>query len=246
MKNIQFNQKYGRLTVLEQVTSLNKRKRYSVVCDCGNKFEIDSNRIGKTQSCGCLVKEVLRLRQTGVPSSKFVDLTGKRFNRIVILKRIPTIKDRTMWLCKCDCGIQKEVQGKHLTHGKIQSCGCLCLEINTLRMKGNAFGRKHGLTNHPLRAIRKAMIHRCESPTNRFYKNYGGRGIGVCNEWRESLEAFVKWALNAGWKKGLSIDRKDNDGPYSPENCHWITVAENSSKKRSPELTPRRKKSDRS
>jgi len=242
MKNIQINKKYGRLTVFAQVPSLNKRRRYSVICECGNKKEIDANRIGITQSCGCYAKELLSARQKGISSPKFIDLTGKRFDRILVLRRLPTIKKRTMWLCRCDCGAEKEIQGKHLTHGKIKSCGCLCLEINKKRMRGNSFGFKHGLAEHPLTAIRKAMIHRCKSPTNRFYKNYGGRGIYVCEEWEESLEAFVEWALNAEWKKGLSIDRKDNDGPYSPENCHWISVSENSSKKRSPELTPRRKK----
>ena len=74
------------------------------------------------------------------------------------------------------------------------------------------------------------MIHRCYNENNPFYKNYGGRGITVCDEWKKSLQSFYDWAINNGWIKGLSIDRKDNNNNYCPENCHWITVSENSRK----------------
>lgn len=173
-----------------------------------------------------------------------IDLTDKVFSRLKVVKRhANTNKFRqTFWLCQCICGNTTTVNGRHLRDGNIQSCGCLNLEINSSRMKGNQYGLKHGLTDHPLRAIRKAMTHRCYNPNNRFYKNYGGRGITVCDDWKKSLESFVEWSVCNGWQKGLSIDRIDNDGHYTPENCCWITISANSSKKRSPELEPRKKK----
>lgn len=168
------------------------------------------------------------------------DLTGQIFNRLTVICRAENKKKKTCWHCKCSCGNSSIVSATHLKSGKILSCGCLNLEINSIRMKGNKLGYKHGFENHPLRFIRKAMLHRCYNQNNKFYKNYGGRGISVCEEWKNSLENFIQWGLTNGWIKGLSLDRKDNDGSYCPENCHWITIFENSSKKRSPELKRRK------
>jgi hypothetical protein len=163
--------------------------------------------------------------------AKFIDLTGRVFGRLTVIERIFRYPKRTEWKCKCICGVEKIIDGKHLKRGKILSCGCLCLEINSKRMKENNIGiKKHGLTNHPLRHIRKAMLHRCYNENNKFFKNYGGKGITVCEEWKNSLELFYEWAISSGWEKGLSIDRKNNEGNYNPENCEWITIAKNSSK----------------
>jgi hypothetical protein len=178
--------------------------------------------------------------EVNMPTLK--DLSGKKIGRLSVIKRVFTRPRATMWLCVCECGKEKIVDGTHLKKGVILSCGCLCLEINSKRWKGNKLTYKHGLTNHPLRAIWKAMIDRCRNPNNKFFKNYGGRGIIVCEEWMTSMPKFVEWALANGWIKGLSIDRRDNDGPYNPINCHWITISENSRKKRSPELRPRKRK----
>jgi len=165
----------------------------------------------------------------------FIDLTGKRFNRLLVLHRAPNRSGRvTMWFCRCDCGTEKPVASHELISAKTQSCGCLNLEINSRRMKEHNIGiKKHGLTDHPLRAIRKAMIDRCYNPNNKFYRCYGGRGVKVCDDWKDSLEMFYKWAIDNGWQKGLSLDRIDNDSEYCPNNCHWITRSENSKKPRS-------------
>ena len=160
-----------------------------------------------------------------------VDLEGKKFGRLIVLGRYHGKNPRiTYWQCKCECGNIKPVQARFLKTGQILSCGCYCLEVNSNRLKGNAYGFKHGYHEHPLRAIRKAMIHRCTKPKNPYFQSYGARGISVCKEWMDSLEEFISWSLSAGWVKGLSIDRKDNNGDYTPENCHWITIAENSRK----------------
>ena len=164
---------------------------------------------------------------------KYIDLRNQKINKWTILSEDPISKYRQiLWKCKCDCGKEKYVQGKHLRSGKSKCCGCEGNKKIAERSKNNKYTYIHGLRDHPLRAIWKAMNHRCYIKTNRFYKNYGGRGIKVCEEWKLSLLDFYKWSIESGWKKGLSIDRIDNDGNYEPKNCRWITISENSSRKR--------------
>lgn len=197
-------------------------------CDCGKLKEINQSNLRRTKSCGCLARKLL-IERNKLRSPGFKDLCGERFGRLLVLSRFPYTKSRkTMWNCLCDCGQSTVVNAAHLKKGRIISCGCYLLEITSKRMIGNDYGKKHGLANHPLRFIRKAMLHRCYNPNNKYYPTYGGRGIKVCDEWKESLENFVSWAESTGWKKGLSIDREDNDGDYCVKNCRWITISENS------------------
>ena len=134
------------------------------------------------------------------------------------------------YLCKCDCGTIREVNARNLIKSKSKCCGCEGNKRTSLRVSGNNLGFKHGFGDHPLRSIRKAMLHRCYNENNPYYYTYGERGIEVCEEWKNSLENFISWALSSGWKKGLSIDRIDNNMGYEPKNCQWITVSENSRK----------------
>ena len=85
----------------------------------------------------------------------------------------------------------------------------------------------HGKSQHPLYVVRYEMIARCHNPNNKSYRYYGGRGITVCEEWRGDPRAFIDWALSCGWELGLHVDRIDNDGGYSPENCRFITRTQN-------------------
>jgi len=165
---------------------------------------------------------------------KKIDLTGRRFGRLVVLHDTSERKSGNgVWRCRCDCGNKVNVVGCSLTSGYTTSCGCYnreCVaEANTT----------HGMTQHgewhPVYRAWFNMLQRCENPNNKRYKDYGGRGIAVCDEWH-SAERFIGWALASGWEKGLSIDRIDNNGNYEPDNCRWVTRKVQSRNKRSNHL----------
>lgn len=157
-----------------------------------------------------------------MPNAK--DITGQRFGRLVALKRVENDKDgNAMWQCRCDCGNFCTVMGSSMRKGNSKSCGCLQKEA----VSRNNF--KHGSANRKDRsAIYRswnAMKQRCNNPNCGEYMHYGGRGISYCKEW-EDFSNFMQWALKNGWKSGLTIDRIDNDKGYYPDNCRWITRAE--------------------
>lgn len=161
---------------------------------------------------------------------KFIDLTGNKYGRLTVLKRVENRGKRTMWLCQCDCGNEKVVSGKDITSGKTQSCGCLNSEKTIKR------NTKHNLSNTRLYNIWNGMIGRCYRNKTKHYKDYGGRGIRVCEEWRSDFMNFYNWAKNNGYSPELSIDRIEVDGNYEPTNCRWATQEQQMNNTRSNHL----------
>lgn len=134
-----------------------------------------------------------------------------------------------MALARCKCGIEKEVKLTNVLSGVLVSCGCVKREKASERCKLR--NRTHGMTNHPLYGQWVGMIGRCTYPSHISYENYGGRGIVVCDEWYD-FENFMKWAIDSGWRPGLTIERKETNGNYEPSNCKLATCKEQCNNKR--------------
>lgn len=206
-------QKFGRLLVLKKAVDGNySTVRWLCQCDCGNTVERTNNGligvgVQKAKNplcCGC---------------SKFDDITGQRFAKLVAIKRVENDKPGADWLFQCDCGKTTISKQARVKRGMTKSCGCLHFSNN-------------GLSKTKLKNNWSGMINRCHSPNVRNYKDYGGRGIYVCDEWRYDFLVFYDWAITNGWHPDLQLDRIDNDGPYAPWNCRYVTHEENANNTR--------------
>lgn len=154
---------------------------------------------------------------------------GKKFNRLLILSITDPQRKWTIWvIARCECGVIKTYELTPIIKGHTKSCGCF--KVDSFR----AVIMKHGKVNHPLYNHWMAMKQRCYDENFKTYHNYGGRGITICDEWKNNFSNFYEWALLNGWQKGLSLDRfPDLNGSYTPYNCRWATRKQQSRNTRS-------------
>lgn len=152
------------------------------------------------------------------------DLTGQRFGKLVVRERTANIGRQTAWLCKCDCGNEKAVPSWNLVSGQTKSCGCFADEIRA--ENGKSSSTTHGQSYSRLYTIWIGMKQRCYYEKHKHFQNYGGRGIAICDEWKNDFQAFHDWAMSHGYEEHLTIDRINNDRNYCPENCRWATYKE--------------------
>lgn len=216
-------QRFGRLVVIEKDHEA-KRPSYLCKCDCGEMCVVraDGLKNGHTQSCGCFKRE----RQS--ESNKKDIAPGAVFSRYTVIKNTGKKSARSgsyLYLCKCECGTEKVVSGSNLRTGRVLSCGCLRNE------RQKAAVQTHGGYRSRLYHIWDAMIQRSTNSNHPSYKYYGGRGITVCEEWRNSFESFRVWALDAGYDENAekwecTLDRIDTNSGYFPSNCRWVSQKE--------------------
>lgn len=218
--------KRGNLTIIREVEpskdSRNKTiHNYYCRCDCGNYVikTDDTLKRGIRPNCGCnsAIKSDIQPRQ--------------RFGKLTVLRELdpkitPNGRKHRQFECKCDCGSTLVKSLDFLTHAKVPDCGC---ETPSRRRYGE-------MGQHRLYRIWRGMICRCTMENIPQYKNYGARGIKVCDEWSNNFKSFYTWAFENGYSDELTIDRIDVNGDYCPENCRWVSMQVQNFNKRSNHL----------
>lgn len=215
---------YRSPTVLKAV-SVRRRYSYRFVCNTVSGVSTQAPTHGQRRSTQFGYSHEQRCYVFEVVMPKPIDMIGKKFGRWTVLERGKNNKyGQAMWLCRCDCGKEKTVGGAELRSGNTHSCGCLRPSLSAKK------ATTHGASRTSEYHIWNTMKGRCSNPRAEKYKDYGGRGITVCEHWHK----FENFIADMGPKPTPihSIDRIDNEGHYTPDNCRWATPKEQMSNQR--------------
>lgn len=215
----------------------------------GKKWSDDEIQYLKTHFGKLTCKEIAKVIDRSVKAIKhkfnqlnlhcLVPQVGDKYNKLTVKHvyvEFNGYQNRTIVECKCECNNPKTIKlsATNVKKGVRKDCGCVWK--GKVRQKLRERCTTHSLSNHPLYSQYKGMIGRCTYSSHKQFKDYGGRGITVCSEWKNSFISFFNWAINIGWKYGLTIERKDTNGNYCPENCVVATYIEQANNKRSNRL----------